>query len=419
MLRKQHLVPLAAAAAAFFTNQAGAVDFHGYLRDGAGTNSKSGAQTCFQAPGAGSKYRLGNECETYGELQFDQNVYDGKDGVKFDYEVMMAYVSHQTNGTDTFQSLQGGNDWALRQNWVNVKGLPMLGGANVWMGQRYYQRNDVHINDFFYWDTSGTGAGIEGIKAGPMNISYALFRSTYGQNLAATRHDLRFSDIHAGPAGDITVGLLYNTADTSDPVNKEKGTGAVVQLFTGGLLGGFNKIALQYGRGTVAEYNFNNAPATASGANSKDAKLLRVVEALQVQLTPELSGMLTGVYQKTETPGSNWIGFNGTWTSFGVRPVYAFSDHFKLQAELGYDNVKPGQYSQIQQSMNLTKFTIAPTIAAGKDFWSRPELRLFYTYAKWNAAARDNGGGVAGGTGGPFGMATNGSTYGLQVEAWF
>src|SRR4029453_4298536 len=48
--------------------QVGSFEFHGYFRSGYGVNSKGGQQIAFQAPGAGAKYRLGNEAETYGEF---------------------------------------------------------------------------------------------------------------------------------------------------------------------------------------------------------------------------------------------------------------------------------------------------------------------------------------------------------------
>ena len=44
-------------------------EWHGYFRSGFGVNAKGGDQDAFQAPGAYSKYRLGNETETYGELR--------------------------------------------------------------------------------------------------------------------------------------------------------------------------------------------------------------------------------------------------------------------------------------------------------------------------------------------------------------
>src|SRR5262249_34864018 len=50
-----------------------AFEFHGYFRAGYGLNSVGGQQVAFQAPGAGAKYRLGNEAETYGEAIFVNN----------------------------------------------------------------------------------------------------------------------------------------------------------------------------------------------------------------------------------------------------------------------------------------------------------------------------------------------------------
>jgi maltoporin len=55
-------------------------EFHGYLRSGFGVNSQGGAQVPFQAPGAGAKYRLGNEAETYAELILVNNWVKDKTG---------------------------------------------------------------------------------------------------------------------------------------------------------------------------------------------------------------------------------------------------------------------------------------------------------------------------------------------------
>jgi maltoporin len=43
------------------------LEFHGYLRSGFGMNGEGGKMEAFKAPGAGAKYRLGNESDTYGE----------------------------------------------------------------------------------------------------------------------------------------------------------------------------------------------------------------------------------------------------------------------------------------------------------------------------------------------------------------
>jgi maltoporin len=440
MKRKAIKLAPIAAALALTCGSASALEFSGYLRSGGGTNSKDGSQVCFQLPGAYTKYRLGNECETYAEIGLGQNLYDGKDGVKFDYHARLAYISNQQQD---FESLNDpGRDIALRENWFEAKNLPFMNGGTLWAGKRFYQRHDVHITDFYYWDTSGYGLGAENYPVGPGKLSYAIFRNTDGPNRATTRHDVRFGGLQLpGGFGDITIGLQYNTADAPseisnpnldlndparrppaipltipNPDQKNKGKAITIQHFMGGVLGGFNKFAIQYGDGTASNLVF---PYPDYGANS-DKKSYRIVEQLQVQLSREWSGMATFVYQDQKD--------NYKWTSFGVRPVYHISDYFKLQAEFGYDQVKnsnpgtsidPNGNTVQDGTRKLTKFTIAPTLVAGRGFWARPEMRVFYTYASWNDKARDFWGGVAGGAAGKFGASTNGSTYGFQIEGWW
>ncbi|MCD0422854.1 carbohydrate porin [Rubrivivax sp. JA1024] len=409
------LLPLAAAAAAaLFSTGASALDFHGYVRSGAGATSGGGDQTCFSLPGAYTKYRLGNECETYGEAQLDQNLYDGKDGVKFDYHMMFAYESKYGNQQD-FESLKADNrDWSFRQNWIGVKGLPMLNGASVWAGKRYYKREDVHITDFYYHDTSGYGAGIEDIQAGPGKFSYALFRNSgdvlnddgdvvvSGKDRTMWRHDFRYEGVSLGAAGSLDFALNVNQGSARNGATAENGVFVQAQHMIP-MLGGFNKFAVQYGKGSASNMSLGYPDYGADG----DHKTWRIVDWGVVEFAPSFSGMYTFVYQDQKD--------NYKWTSIGVRPVWHITDYFKLQAELGYDRVKPDNLD----TATLTKLTIAPTLVAGRGFWARPELRLFVTHARWNDAARDQWGGVAGGTSGRFGSDTNGTTYGFQIEAWW
>jgi maltoporin len=412
--KRMYLAPVAAAAlAALFSSGASAFEFHGYLRSGGGsTLDKGGGQSCFQLPGAYSKYRLGNECETYAELAFDHEVFEGKqDGVKFNYHGRLAYVSNQNQD---FESLNDpGRDIAVRENWIEARNLPFARGASVWAGKRFYERNDIHITDFYWWDTSGYGVGVQDLKlTDTLKFSYALFRNGNGTDNATTRHDFRLGGISLGAYGDLTVGLQLNTADATDAQeaagNDNNGQALTVKHFIGGVLGGYNVFALQYGKGSAR----NLSLAYPNNGESESNKTWRVVEALQVQLSPSISGMATFIYQDQQD--------NYKWMSIGVRPVYHFNDYFKLQVEAGYDEVKPTSGDATnRQKRKLGKFTVAPTIVAGRGFWARPEMRLFYTYANWNDAARDLWGGVAGGTGGRFGSDSKGSTIGFQVESWW
>jgi hypothetical protein len=52
--------------------------FHGYLRSGFGVDENGKGQQPFIAPLAGSKYRLGNEAESYLESTFDYGAVGGR-----------------------------------------------------------------------------------------------------------------------------------------------------------------------------------------------------------------------------------------------------------------------------------------------------------------------------------------------------
>ena len=54
--------------------------------------------------------------------------------------------------------------------------IEWLPGSTIWAGKRFYQRHDVHMIDFYYWDISGPGAGLENIDVGFGKLSLAATR---------------------------------------------------------------------------------------------------------------------------------------------------------------------------------------------------------------------------------------------------
>jgi maltoporin len=140
-----------------------AFEFHGYARSGFGLNGLGGQQVAFRAPGADAKYRLGNEAETYAELVFVNNWLNPereKDKAWFKTEVLVMAA------TDNLSSFDSSSSFKFREAFAQAGNL--LPGyfreAKFWGGQRYYQRQDIHINDFWYLDMSGYGGGVEDIR---------------------------------------------------------------------------------------------------------------------------------------------------------------------------------------------------------------------------------------------------------------
>jgi maltoporin len=414
MRMSKFCLSLAAAGVGLMAAQsASAFEYYGYFRSGLGNNVDGGDQVCFRLPGAGSKYRLGNECETYGEAGFGQRVYEDESGAYFDAEVMLAYVTDQSAG---FESLKGdGNDIALVQSYVEAGnvGSGAFEDAKFWVGKRYYMRQDVHINDFFYWNVSGApGAGVYDIAAGPGNIAIAYFHQSEDDFLVTNTVDLRYTDLEVNPGGELMFGVAWSKADLNDnatgDLEVDDGLLFSIQHTQDGVLGGMNKIALQYGS-DLHSSGINILPSVPSvGANDLDGdSAWRLTEQLLWQ-GESWSGQVAFVYEDRE---------ESTWISAGVRPVYHINQYFNLATEIGYDQVEPEGDGD---TLRLTKFTIAPTITPEASFFSRPALRFFVTYADWNDAAQTAAGaGDALSATGAFGGDTSGITYGFQAEAWW
>lgn len=385
---------------------ANALEFAGYLRSGVGNSLNGGKQSCFKLPGAEAKYRLGNECEQYAELELRQDVYSFDDGSVLSVDGMASLY----NQYDRQLTFQGDNGSArLPQLYAQWSNLPSLNGGSLWAGRRYYKRNDIHISDFYYWNQSTTGAGIEDVLIGGLKYSYALSRkdNLYQENYV-TRHDFNVAGFNTNPGGQLELGLSY--LDKPERTDAHSGWAITAQHVQSEFLGGKNKFAVQYGEGSGTGLGY-----TGDFRLDNSSKRYRIVEFFDWQVTPRFGGQVEAVYQKDFRPD----GGNQEWLSLGVRPTYAISEQFKLVTELGHDQVKAADGTR-----KLSKFTFAPTWSPkGPGFWARPEVRLYYTYASWNAAAQraanEFDAGSALSDSGAFGSARHGSNAGLQVEYWW
>ena len=168
-MKKVNLLAAAVLAAAFampaqadFTPN---VNFSGYMRSGVmHGNSAFGSKTEVQRLG-----RLGNENDTFMEFGL------GADVAKVD-DVTYSVFGMITHGG-------GGNekDWntnlACRQAWASAKNLLGQGDDLLWIGKRYYKREDIHVLDEYYYNIQGTGVGLENVVLGPGKISLAWTRN--------------------------------------------------------------------------------------------------------------------------------------------------------------------------------------------------------------------------------------------------
>jgi maltoporin len=393
--------------------QVEAFEFHGYLRAGYGLNSRGGQQVAFQAPGAGAKYRLGNEAETYGELILVNNwIKPTKDPGRawFLTEVM---VQGATTNASTYSSR---DVFHLREAFAQAGNIwPGQPGAKFWAGERYYRRQDIHINDFYSVDMSAYGAGVEDVDVklgrfalaflGGANDDVVTDRGVYAKfNLDARLYDVSvplgklafWADLAHSPGGTQADGTQIATST---------GWAVGVKYLVPRFLGGYQNLLIAYGKGIARSFRADvEAPAPFQG----DADRLLITDHVLIQPSRHFAVMPAVIYQRA-TSGEPGVG-TSHWFSAGARPIVFFSQYASVAVEGGLDWVKDGGGAYEGW---LRKLSVAPQLGAGDKFFSRPVLRMFFTYASWSEELQGSVGGDA------YAGRTDGFTYGAQAETWW
>jgi len=372
--------------------------------------------------GGGAKYRLGNEAETYAEFKLGQELF--KDGEKSIYlDSNLAYsVSQQGDWEETSP--------ALREINVQFKNFAdSLPGATLWAGKRFYQRHDVHMNDFYYWDISGPGAGVENIDLGFGKLSLAVTRNTdaggaysWSYNTETRRwesnkdkdvsndvFDARLADIKVSENGRLEFGVDYGRARTKNGTWLEEnaskdGFMATIEHTQGNFFGGFNKFVVQYATDSMTSWNTGHSQGSSVNNNGK---MIRVIDHGVVQLSDKIETMYALIYEKTDLDNNQ----GKTWYSAGIRPMYKWTKTMSTLVELGYDRIK----DQASGKKNdLTKVTLAQQWQAGDSIWARPAIRVFGTYAHWNDKFNQSNRTDAG-----YKAKDGEFVMGVQFEAWW
>ena len=406
--------------------QLGTFEFHGYFRSGYGLNSVGGQQVAFQAPGAGAKYRLGNEAETYAELIFVNNwINPEHESSKAWMKTELMVEANTTNSGSYANFANGiGNDqFRFRGAFVQAGNVfESQPDAKFWAGERYYRRQHVEINDFYPLDMSGYGAGVEDLHIGVGRMAVAFLSGarpdliTDNGDYAKSNIDVRVYGMKA-PLGLWSGWFDFATAKGGRVLSTSSTdvtSGSKIPSTNGyafGLKherlewhGGYQSILVQYGTGAASNYSTSIDDPSAF---VQSEKRFQVTDQLLLQPNDRFAIMPIFIYQRSRdgNPMRDW----NEWVSFGARPEVFFTKHLSLAFETGFDHTRlRGQYDGW-----LRKFTVAPQIGAGRKFFSRPVLRAFLTYADWSEGLRGFVGGI------PFQNRTSGLTYGVQAETWW
>ncbi|MEZ8823891.1 maltoporin LamB [Vibrio sp. 10N.261.55.A7] len=430
-MKKVSLIAAAVAASLSAGAFAAAVDFHGYARGGVGLSGE-GSHVTTDKKKVG---RLGNEDDLYAEIGLNAELYN-KDDVTFKLESLVAYGQAGNNNWE-------GNANALRVMNVQAQGLFSDKEAVLWAGQRYYQRKDIHITDFYFLDTSGgAGGGIENISLGGGKLSLAVMHDdgsqkvddgtefvfdadqctgtgtpaddscykeqakTKDETVSGYTFDMRYAGIDLWDGANLELALAYDFASEAEGQTVAADNGVLLTAVLGqGLDNGFNQTVLQYG---TAAYGHQMATYGGGGwynrtDNNNDADGFRIInwgvkgfgESWEVGHTVMFA-------QASDTADGDITAYNAV-----VRPVYKWDDHMKTVFEAGYfaDETKKGGSTT---DASGSKLTVAQAWSAGSSFWARPEIRVYGSYFMDHEANS-------------FANKTDDTEFsvGIQMEAWW
>ncbi|WGV98589.1 maltoporin LamB [Vibrio sp. YMD68] len=430
-MKKVSLIAAAVAASLSAGAFAAAVDFHGYARGGVGLSGE-GSHVTYEKNRVG---RLGNEDDLYAEIGLNAELYNQND-VTFKLESLVAYGQSGNNNWE-------GNSNALRVMNVQAQGLFSDKEAVLWAGQRYYQRKDIHITDFYFLDTSGgAGGGIENISLGGGKLSLAVMHDdgsqkvddgtefvfdadkctgtgtpaddscykeqakTKDETVSGYTFDMRYAGIDLWEGANLELALAYDFASEAKGQTVAADDGVLLTAVIGqGLDNGFNQTVLQYG---TAAYGHQMATYGGGGwynrtDNNNDADGFRIINWGVKGFGESWEVGHTVMYaQASDTADGDITAYNAV-----VRPVYKWDDHMKTVFEAGYfadETKKAGSTKDASGS----KLTIAQAWSAGSSFWARPEIRVYGSYFMDHEADS-------------FANKTDDTEFsvGIQMEAWW
>lgn len=382
---------LAARVAALEESQkASGFSFHGYARSGYIVNTDGTKAGKFGPSGAWAQYRLGNEPDTFIENTLEKRwkMDDGSYGL-----VHFLYCHQSFPRGSGWEPLPGDDNetgWFMREAYGEIGNLPDLANLTFWAGKRYYRRDDIHMNDWFWRDFTGIGAGVQGIPLGNSTLDIAwMFHGAdkYVQQLIFTVNNIKLG------AGSLDIDFAPTFQEEDD--NGDSGSGiALAGKYSLGSYYGFaegsSMIGFYYGDKIANNPQGGYQPVSYIDS-VEDAKHYRLLSSGVAQITDNFEVQSLLSYQTTEDAGRK----DDSWISIGARPVYHFNKNFALAFEAGHDIYDDGT-----NDTDATKLTLCPTFTLDKGYYQRPQIRVFVNRYLPN-------------------VGDDYTTYGVQFEAWW
>ncbi len=405
------------------------LEFHGYHRFSYDWNDGN-KRAVFAAPGAGSKYRLGNEGDISAEYFLDYKYYlDGVPGrggkANSRYIGLFGGVADYKT-QDDYKDLRYCLDLTLEKGCVPqfymTLGNVLGDGVDVWFGRSFYGRRGLDLNDRFYTNPgqgADYGGGVKGINGfgNGQKIDVAAFYlrdSSLGDDIDGYSVDVRYKGIITNKDGALTLWGKYSHRNGSDTIasSSENKDGFGVGIFheQKNVWGGYWNVAGLYREGAAEVQGIFNSKIVREdqGYNLDENFSWEVNSDLFIQPNSDWAIKWIALARKDYRDAGN----ETLWLSTGVRPMYFINNNLNISFESGLDYVdNKGIFGDAEGS--VWKNTIALGITDKKGYNNRPIARIYGTYAVWDEDLK-------GLVGTPvYEKDTEGWTFGVQFESWW
>jgi maltoporin len=303
------------------------------------------------------------------------------------------------------------------QAYIQAKNV-LTEGLTLWMGSNLYRKNDIHICDYFYFNSlpgQGVGAMYKGLDVAVLTQTGAssFFATDLNADLTGAqpaivqRQRTMFIAQYAVPFGPRTTYVQglgeFHVVPRSGDANRDAPPdvnptdyGAVAGVKVHLDLGNddFNDASIRYGNRIANGAESGGSTYNTFGAPGADGTYrggygVEVVEHFMwnVEDLVSVNGYGTLNYSRGSTSADPALSNSRLDYSFGARATSYITDQLHLITEATFQTRKDEGLA----TGTAVKLSVAPEVVpTGKRSpWERPEMRLIYTAAIYNQAAVD------------------------------
>ncbi|GEM79571.1 carbohydrate porin [Vibrio superstes] len=295
--------------------------------------------------------RLGNEGNG-GEFQFAK-IFENDEGAIWNVAVMLEHW---------------GDDVGLKKFYAGVSNLfDAQPDLYLWAGRDFNQRPQIGLNDYFWMNHDGQGAGFYNLGLGG-NVGFDLSVVAQADGNGSPGDNGRYavtSKLHSINFGPADLSFFANYGFSSDSVEDND---------TGDTANTAYQLATQlsmFGQNLVVRYSDNAKDSVFDLAKDQEAMLVSLDGTYSV--TNQIGLEYQTAYQSLEGKDiDDRVNYNVI-----VRPTYAWNNTHSTWLEGGYNVV---DFDDIDAKNTSWKTTISQNISFGDMGTARPMLRFYATY---------------------------------------